>query len=670
MIRFLTALLVLLACFCFGQKSPIKYGEIPMEDMQMTVYAADSSAAAVILADYGDSFMEYSKEKGFSITFERITRIKILKKEGLNWGNFSIPLYHSGSNTEKVMGLKGVTYNLENGKITETKLKNESIIREKYDENIDITKVALPKVMVGSIVEISYAVKSDFIANYQDWEFQYTIPVRVSEYRARIPEYFVYEKYLQGYIKLDINESSEITTAINLHEMTQGNSRTDFPRVNNDRIEYQEQKYRWGAKDVPALKEEPFMTTYKDYISKINFELSYTKYPNQPMKNYMGSWAEINNRYVESEDFGGAVNGNGFLKDKVAEMVGSTSSPEEKIQLVHQYVRDNFLWDGMSRKFLNGSIRKVVDDKKGNSAEINLLLASLLEKAGIEVYPVLISTRDHGFVREELPNSTQFNYTICLAKVGDKQILLDATQKLLPAGYLPERCLNNQGLVISKIGHSWVKLASPIKSKTTFSTDLTLAENGTFAGKITIDRSGYHAEQFRRKYFAKGEEEYLKSFANNRPWDLTKSTFENAKQLSSNIKEAHELTINDYVTSGGDRIYFNPFFIEREEANPFKSETREYPIDFGNTFDRVHITKINIPAQYDIEEIPTNKAIALPNSGGRFLFNVNKTNNTIMLTSSLQINRAIFTQEEYGAIRELYTQMIAKQAEQIVLKKK
>jgi hypothetical protein len=39
----------------FAQKDPIKFGEIPLEDLQMTVYDKDTSAVAVILADYGEA---------------------------------------------------------------------------------------------------------------------------------------------------------------------------------------------------------------------------------------------------------------------------------------------------------------------------------------------------------------------------------------------------------------------------------------------------------------------------------------------------------------------------------------------------------------------------------------------------------------------------------------
>lgn len=201
-------LLLFIAAFVLkAQKPPAKFGDIPMEDMKMAVYPLDSSASAVVLVDYGESRINYSQTDGFQITFERLRRVKILSKDGLKYGDFSIPLYHDSDQEEKATNLKVATYNLENGKIVATKTKSETFIKEKYDANLNFTKVAWTNVKEGSVIEISYTVISDFLFNFQDWEFQTTIPTRWSEYRARIPEYFNYEKYMQGYVSLSVVEN-------------------------------------------------------------------------------------------------------------------------------------------------------------------------------------------------------------------------------------------------------------------------------------------------------------------------------------------------------------------------------------------------------------------------------------------------------------------------------
>lgn len=104
---------------------------MPIEDLKMTRYEKDSSAAAVVLADYGESTIEYDQnEDRFVLRFERLQRIKILTKDGLRYANFSIPLYHDGSSDEKIGSLKAYTYNLENGKIVETKMKNDGVLEK------------------------------------------------------------------------------------------------------------------------------------------------------------------------------------------------------------------------------------------------------------------------------------------------------------------------------------------------------------------------------------------------------------------------------------------------------------------------------------------------------------------------------------------------------------
>lgn len=661
---------VLIGQNAFAQKAPVRFGDIPLEDLKMTRYEKDSSAAAVILADYGTSTVQYSQANGFTLNFERITRIKILTKDGLEWANFTVPLFHDGSDDEKISGLKAITYNLENGKIVESKMKSDAVFKEKYDANLDIVKATLPNVKEGSIVEFTYKVNSDFLFNFQDWEFQSTIPVRWSEYRAVIPEFYNYDKYTQGYIMLEINENTSTANSITFTSTERSGARTTQTSFNYDKLDFMDNRYRWAAKDVPAFKSEPFMTTYKDYISKINFELAYTKFPNQPVKQIMGSWEEINKRYAESSDFAGEITANGFLKKIVQDLTAGLTTPEEKLGTIHNYVRENILWDETSRKYLTSSLKKVLEDKKGNSAEINLLLASMLEKAGFQVFPVLISTRDHGFIRESIPVSSQFNYVLCLARIADKQILLDATDKFLPVGTLPERCLNGNGFVVSKAGYSWIPLTAYEKSRTFISTDLLLANNGAFSGKFSHDRIGYPAYNGRKKYFAQGEEEYIKKLKSEHTCEINKSEFKNTKKLNEAFKEVHELSLNEHTTVAGDMIYFNPLFNWKMDENPFKLEKREYPVDFGSPFDRTYMTRITIPENYVLEEAPKSKIIALPNGTAKFSYNVVQNGNMLSITSSLQINRSIFVQDEYPNLREFYNQIVAKQAEQVVLKKK
>ena len=89
-------------------------------------------------------------------------------------------------------------------------------------------------------------------------------------------------------------------------------------------------------------------------------------------------------------------------------------------------------------------------------------------------------------------------------------MLLDATSRYIPAGVLPENCLNGSGFAISKEGYSWIELETNQKTKLIISADFTISEDIAVVGKVKYERTGYNAQKSRIQYFVDGEEKYLK----------------------------------------------------------------------------------------------------------------------------------------------------------------
>jgi Domain of Unknown Function with PDB structure (DUF3857)/Transglutaminase-like superfamily len=628
----------------FAQKAPVKFGEVPIEDLKMTHYAKDSSAAAVVLVDYGEAYLTVNSQT-VQMTLERHVRIKILRKEGLKWGDVAILLRQSGSSEERVSNLKAATYNLADGKIVESKLNKDGIFKEKFNRNFIQQKFTMPDVKEGSVLEYTYKVNSDFYTYLPNWQFQRSIPVVWSEYWAMIPDFFQYEKYMQGYLQVAISE----TKPLNISGVAV-------------------KGHHWVVKDAPAFKEEPFMTSEEDFISRINFALSYINFPGQPMQEIMGSWAKLNKELTEDEDFGRVIERSGFLKDITATATAGLTDPIQKIEAIHTYVKNNVEWDG-TEDYYPGDLKKILEKKKGTSGDINVLLASMLDKAGITVDMVLVSTRSHGFVRESYPMARQFNYILCAARVQDKVILLDATEKNLPYTVIPERCLNGRGLVISKTNHGWINIETKAKAKTMINANLTVTADAEVTGTVSFSDDGYNALDVRKEYISKGEKEFTKDFIDGKRWTVSKSEYSNVNDFSKPVNQTHEVTIQDHASGAGDVIYLNPFVTHQLKSNPFKEDGRIYPIDYGAPSETVYMCKIVIPDGYKIDEMPQSKVLALPQNGGRYLYNISQNGGVINLTSIFNINRTLFAQTEYPLLREFYNQVVAKQAEQIVLKK-
>ena len=68
--------------------------------------------------------------------------------------------------------------------------------------------------------------------------------------------------------------------------------------------------------------------------------------------------------------------------------------------------------------------------------------------------------------------------------------------------------------------------------------------------------------------------------------------------------------------------------------------------------------------------MPKAESILLPNNGGRFLFSCVNENGELKITSKITLKKAIYSSEEYRFLREFYSRIVSKHAEQIVLKRK
>jgi hypothetical protein len=247
--------------------------------------------------------------------------------------------------------------------------------------------------------------------------------------------------------------------------------------------------------------------------------------------------------------------------------------------------------------------------------------------------------------------------------------LLDATDKYLPYNVLPSYCLNGEGLVISKKNSSWINLLASVKDKTFIETKAILSREGAMDVKLDYVHDGYDAARARKDFFSKEEDAYAKKILDGKKWIVKKKEFTDMEDNSKSAKSSFEIIVDEHATVNGDVIFLNPFITSAIE-NPFKSETRTFPIEFGSQIEKTRVSKITIPENYIVDELPKSVVLVLPENSARFTYSVTPLGNTISITSSFQINKSLFSQLEYPRLREFYSQVVAKQAEQIVLHKK
>lgn len=629
-----------------AQKSPIKYGDVSISDLEMTTYEADSSAVAVIISDYGKAYVSFS-DVSSQLFFDKHIRIKILKSDGTRWSDGEIPLFSgNSSNDENITKFKATAYNLVNGEIEKTEIDERSLQKVKFNKFFDLKKFSIPNVKVGTVIEYSYTIQSDLLVNFPNWQFQYEIPSMHSEYWAIIPEFFIMEKYTQGYLSPSVFEATERTQSF-----------------------YHETANHWIYKNVPAFKPEPFMTSKKDYVTKINFALAYIDLPNRPRVEIMGTWDKLVSLLKNSDSFGNAISGSGFLNKIVEPLIANLSSDEEKVKAIHNYVKSNIEWNGQE-DYVAGNLKSILENKTGSSGDINILLASMLEKAGFKPDMVLLSTREHGFIRMEYPMSRQMNYVVCRLILNNDFIFLDATEKFIPINTLPERCLNGQGLLVSETNRGWVQLQTKVKTKTIYAANITISAQAEASGTITKTSDGYSAQELRRKHKKLGLESFKNSEIHSLKLAVNDWKLEDIDKEEKPVKEVFDVNIEELVTQSGDVVYIEPLLGLQLKENPFKQDKREYPVDYGSTQEQLFIIKYSIPDEFVVEELPQSIMYVLPDKSGRFTLSAQTMGNTINIMVNFQINRTLYVGTEYADLKEFYNHCVAKQNEQIVLKRK
>lgn len=485
----------------------LKFGKVTAADFTTKSPVVDSNTSAVVLADIGSSRIEGNNKGGFSLIHKRTTRIKILDKKGFDAGNVSIELYVSPESEEKLTDIKGITYNLENGTVQQTKLEAANIFKEKLNRYWTVRKFTFPNLKEGAILEYTYTIESEFLFNLRPWEFQDSYPRLFTQYTVNIPEFFQYVFLSQGYVPLkntkkDVFKNWSISDASGT-QATAHRSLSGYETQNT-----------WTATNVPALKEEPFTSSIHNHNSKIEFQLSQYRFPNAPPKDVMGNWATASEQLLKHENFGAEITRpNYWLGDVVKDMVPAGASNLEAVKAVYTYVRDHFTATQLNGFYISDqtTLKDVYRKKSGTAAEINMLLIAMLKQRGITADPVLLSTRNHGWANPFYPLMERYNYVICEARVDGKPYYLDATRPRLGFGRLPAECYNGPGFVVSTAPRNVNFDADSLREQKTTLLFLTNKEDGKGLEGSFSSTPGYvESYQIRDQLATKDMEDYFK----------------------------------------------------------------------------------------------------------------------------------------------------------------
>ncbi|MDR0829631.1 MAG: DUF3857 domain-containing protein [Prevotellaceae bacterium] len=412
-------------------------GKLTPYELTMTEYEADKTADAIVIYEGGDFYFKYTERDNdyyFALVKTYKTKIKILKSSGVERGKFAIPIFKESEYMfEKfyIQTANVYNYNTQTNQIEQSVFEDEAwliagkkVKEVKLNNNYTINEFTLPNVKVGSIIELEYVVETPFVFSFQ-WQFQKSIPVIYSKIRCRTNAFYAYTSRLNSNKKFD-----------------EYNEETLLEQIFNQR----EKAFTFGMKNLPSLKKDS-----KSRMLAIDFQLQEQRHGTVSSFKVFCDWKEYSSEILSYDDFGKYIKKTEKEAKKILQPLNlSGKSQNETMESVLNYVKTNYKWNGLYGKYVLHQLPDFLKDKTGNAANLNLFLIALLNKAGINAVPVLISQYEVGDVAKSHPYDNIFNYVIARVTINNTAYYLDA------AGF--KQTAELTGFVVKKNSNEFVQI--------------------------------------------------------------------------------------------------------------------------------------------------------------------------------------------------------------------
>ncbi len=633
-----------------------KMGKPTKEELSMTEYTPDPEAEAVVL--YSSTYVSYDVRAGdFKLVTHFKKRIKVLKDDGKEQGDVEILVYDSEDGSKDVLSsLKGATYNLENGKVVKSKLSGDLKNEQRLDQYHVVRKFSMPNVVVGSILEYEYDISSDFYSSIDPWYALEDIPVFYTEYEIIVPEWFKFRTNMTGHQHLTSKREDTNYSAT----------------IGGDILNATAVREHFVGQELPRIKDDDFVYCINDYNTKVTKEITNFIVPGHIYESYNQDWAHEIGNLMSSSYFGRLCKGNNPMeKDFCKSIVWPENfSIKQKIDSMRNILWDSYSWNESYNMYAR-NIRNLDKEKSGNSATLNFALMNMLNDAGIETFPVVMSSRTKGRL-PLTPSRKHLNaMVLCSFDSADSAyIYFDAGSKDYPVGSIPDFFLAQKAFRLKPTTKEFFScnLEKVSKGSEISSVKCSIDNEGLLTGNVSNNYRGMNAAFYRKKFKSEQtQEDFVNRLAAICECEVEDYQITNINNSAENVVENYKL--KKQFDINGDHIYINPF-IGMDFTSPFKAETRDLPIEFSNNSIVKQNIILQLPDGYEVEEMPQNIRIKTPEGSISARLNCANTGQVVQISYQYNRTKIFYDASQYDILRNFYSTIEQTCNTQLVLKKK
>lgn len=616
-----------------------EFGEIPDSLFSMKVYEPDPSAPYFYAFKKVDISFE-EDEQSIIALLDYYVRIKVFDADAKEASIIAVPYYFKNK-IEEVDNIRGYTYQTDGSK---SALKEDQIRTINLNARYNVKEFTMTDVKDGSIIEYGYQIRRRYIEELPDFYLSHQAPTAIARATIEYPQYLRYDV-----VTTDFNgEVRHIEQRIDTSSVPKVFS---IPRPEPLILDH------WIARNAPAVEEEAFISSIDNYRGKLKFQLTEFGIPRQKLEN---SWELVVAQIRKSRNPWAIIAKNKKARNLGEQIASQFKNPEQAQDSVFRYLNETAKFNETSGAYSPVTDDSVLNGKLVDQPAINQTLIAMLDGAGIEAWPLLISTRRSGRINKSFPSYFQFNSQVVYSEINGKSYFMDASYPHSYPDLLPVASYNETGLILKKDSYIWTEIRP---EDSIFAIDIkvnaALDRNGNLSGVISASHFGFPAQLMREKVAGGDDaEEIIRNalFSGYTDITLNNVAIQNLRQFRDTVKLSAGFTIKRYAASFTDGLEYRPMIVGYLMSNPFGNGERDLPVTLDAPEKLDLIYDIKIPKGFALGQGTQRHSIELP--GAQLLEQYRVRQRLVHYEYHIDIARKQFEPELYPQLLDLYKRWV------------